>query len=177
MFVFCIRENGSEWKSSLVTPGKSHHHTQTYTNHQNLATFSQPASQRWCWRNLEIAQIIVLTCPACAHLQTRIIWRLANVKIVMFFVRSFVLHYCFCSYVLPPTKILKNGTVARVIFRSRFVSVVFVHFSLSRSLFVVSIGHEIRKCWKQRDSFKKSNLHGYKLLINLSESSFYQTDA
>lgn len=172
MFVFCIRENGSEWKSSLVTPpehkSKSHNTTHTHRNHPNLATFR--TAGRWC--NLEIAQIIVLTCPVCAHLQTRAffgVWLIVKIVIFCSSVLHTILLFLFVRTYCHP----EDHGCAHAIFRWRFVSIVFVHFSRSRSLFVVSIGHEIRQCRKQRDLFWTSNLHGYTLLTNLSESSFY----
>lgn len=90
---------------------KSHNKTHTHRNHPNLATFRTDG--RWC--NLEIAQLIVLTCPVCAHLQTRAlfgVWLI--VKIVIFFVRlCYTLYYCFCSYVRTATHKI---TVARTRF-------------------------------------------------------------
>lgn len=47
MFVFCIRENGSEWKSSLVTPERQITPSHTHTSKRKSANFShfQPTPQ------------------------------------------------------------------------------------------------------------------------------------
>lgn len=77
---------------------KSHNTTHTHRNHPNLATFR---TGRWC--NLEIAQLIVLICPVCAHPQTRAlfgVWLIVKIVIC-------VTHYIIVSvrtYVLPPIR-------------------------------------------------------------------------